>query len=282
MSTTVDPQSVPLITFNDGHTIPQLGLGMWQVDSDTAQQMVSQALGIGYRHIDTAKAYGNEEGVGKGIKESGIPREEIFLTTKVWNDEHGYDATLKACEASLKRLDLDHVDLYLIHWPMPELNLFVETWKALIELRDQGKATSIGVCNFTPSTLHAIIDETGVIPVVNQIELHPGFSQKEMRQLNKSYGISTEAWSPLAQAAALQDSTIQEIAVKHNRTPGQIILRWHMQLGNIAIPKTTHPARMLENISIFDFTLTEEEINSITELDLEGGRRGPDPDNFKL
>lgn len=270
----------PTLTLNDGKRIPQLGFGVWKLADEKAPEIVGLALEVGYRSIDTAAAYGNEAGVGRAIAASGIPREEIVVTTKLWNDAHGYDEALRAFDASLKRLRLDEVDLYLVHWPVPQQNAYVETWRALMRLREEGRARSIGVSNFTVAQLRRIIDETGSTPSVNQIELHPRFQQRELRAFHAQAGIVTEAWSPLGQGAALQDPVIQVIAGKHGRTPAQVVLRWHLDLGHVVIPKSETPARIRENADIFGFALDDDDRAAIAGLDAPGGRIGPDPETF--
>ncbi|MFA5122203.1 aldo/keto reductase [Zavarzinia sp.] len=267
----------PLISLNDGNRIPQLGLGVWRTPEEDAAAVVRHALVTGYAHVDTAAIYGNERGVGEGIRASGVPREEIFVTTKLWNDKQGYDTTLSACERSLARLGLDYVDLYLIHWPAPAKGLYVETWRALVRLRADGKVRSIGVSNFMPEHISRIVDASGVVPVLNQVELHPRFSQKELQAFHDSLGIATEAWSPLGQGTLLNDPVIGEIAAKHGRTPAQVILRWHLDSARIAIPKSVTPSRIEQNFAVFDFTLGEDDCAAIDALDAEDGRIGPDP-----
>ena len=270
----------PTLTLHDGNTIPQLGYGVWQVDSDIAEDVVGRALRVGYRHIDTAKIYGNEQGVGRAIANSGLAREDVFVTTKLWNDDHGHDSALKAVDASLQRLGLDHVDLYLIHWPTPRRGKYLETWKAFQEIRDSGKARSIGVSNFPQEHLQEIIDATGVVPVVNQVELHPYFNQSALREFNASHGILTEAWSPLGQGGELlQDPTICGIAAKHGATPGQVVIAWHLALGNVVFPKTVTPERIQENWDALDVRLDAEDVETISGLD-NGGRIGTDPKDF--
>jgi 2,5-diketo-D-gluconate reductase A len=270
---------VPTLPLNDGRAIPQVGYGCWQISEEQAPGLVAQALQAGYRLIDTAAAYGNEAGVGRGIRESGIPRDQIFLTTKLWNDRQGPDAP-KAFDESLKKLGLDYVDLYLIHWPCPQKRLFVETWKAMIALRDAGRIRSIGVSNFTEEHLATLVGETGVTPAVSQIELHPYFQRKDARAADNRHAIVTESWSPLGRGEELKDSEILAIAKEHGKSPAQVVLRWHLQLGCVAIPKTAHPQRIVENVSIFDFTLSEAEMERIARLDRPGGRIGPDPATF--
>ncbi|HBQ34327.1 MAG TPA: 2,5-diketo-D-gluconic acid reductase [Ochrobactrum anthropi] len=272
--------TVPTVKLNDGNHIPQLGYGVWQVGNDEAVAAVSEALKAGYRHIDTAAIYGNEEGVDKAIKSSGIERGDIYLTTKLWNGEQGYESTLKAFEASLKKLGTDYVDLYLIHWPMPSKDLFMETWRAFLKLREEGRAKSIGVSNFRTADLERIITESGVTPVLNQIELHPQFQQDELRLFHSKHDIATEAWSPLGQGKILEDATLKAIAEKHGKSVAQIILRWHIETGNIVIPKSVTPARIKENFDIFDFRLNGTDHDAITKLDKADGRIGPNPSTF--
>lgn len=268
---------IPTIDLPGDVAIPQFGLGVFQGPPEKTVENVTYAIEAGYRHIDTAKAYGNEAQVGQAIRASGLPREDFFVTTKLWNDEHG-DA-VGALKRSLGRLELDYVDLYLIHWPAPAQDRYVEAWQGLIEGRRAGLARAIGVSNFQPAHLRRIIDETGVVPAVNQIELHPYLTQAGLRREHAERGIVTEAWSPLAQGAVLRDPVITEIAEAHGRTPGQVVLRWHIQLGNVVFPKSMTPSRIEENIDIFDFELTPEEMDRIEALD-RGERTGPDPDTF--
>lgn len=270
------------MTLNSGSAIPQLGFGVWQVPSDGAQAAVATALQVGYRSIDTAKVYENEEGTGRAIAESGIPRGDVFLTTKLWNADQGYDNALRAFDASLERLGTDYVDLYLIHWPVPELDEYVASFKALQRIQADGRAKSIGVSNFTVDNLKRVIDETGEVPALNQIELHPRFTQPELRAFHAEYGIATEAWSPLGQGTILEDATIGAIALAHNVTAAQVILRWHLQLGNVVIPKSVTPARIAANFDVFGFELGADEVERITALDAADGRIGPDPATFNL
>jgi 2,5-diketo-D-gluconate reductase A len=265
------------ITLNDGNKIPQVGLGVWQTPNETAKPAVKAALDAGYRHVDTAAIYGNEEGVGEGIRASGVARSDIFLTTKIWNDAQGYDTTLKAADESLKRLGTDYVDLLLIHWPSPHRNLYAETWKALVQLQKDGKAKSIGVSNFGTEHLDRIVADTGVTPVLNQIELHPDFEQHELRKTHARLRISTQSWSPLGQGQLLDNPVIGKIASKYDRTPAQIIIRWHIQSGLIVIPKSVTPSRIVENFKVFDFALDETDLETIGKLDNPKGRIGPDP-----
>ena len=271
----------PTITLNDGVTIPQLGFGVWQVPATDAADAVGTALEVGYRHIDTAAAYGNEEGVGRAVLESGLERDEVFVTTKLWNRDHGAASAKLALAASLERLGLEHVDLYLIHWPVPSYDLYVETWEALVELREQGLTRSIGVSNFEPAHLRRIIDATGVTPSVDQIELHPYFQQRELTGELRRLGIDTESWSPLAQGEAVRDPALVQIGEAHGKSAGQVALRWHIQHGYIVFPKSVTPSRIRENFEIFDFALSADEMAAIDALDA-GRRIGPDPDTFVL
>lgn len=267
----------PHVSFNDGRSIPQLGLGVWRTPDDQASDVVSLALRTGYRHIDTASVYQNEEGVGQGMVASGIAREDIFLTTKVWNDDQGFDETMRAMDASLKRLGTDYVDLYLIHWPSAYRGKYVETWKALIRLREEGKARSIGVSNFEGTYVDELIAETGVTPAINQIQLHPRFQQQQMRAHMARLGVVTESWSPLGQGQVLADPVIADIAARHGKSPAQVIIRWHLDLGLVVIPKSVTPSRISENFDVFDFTLSDADKAAIAGLDAADGRIGSDP-----
>ncbi|WP_433225128.1 aldo/keto reductase [Microtetraspora malaysiensis] len=268
------------ITLNNGVTMPQLGFGLWQVADDEAESAVSTALSAGYRSIDTAKLYHNEAGVGRAVRESGIPRDELFITTKLWNDEQGYDQALRAFDASMERLGLDVLDLYLIHWPAPAQNKYVETWKALEKLYADGRVRAIGVSNFTVQTLDRLLDKADVVPAVNQIELHPQFAQDALRAYDAAHGIATEAWSPLGQGKGLLDEpTLRRIAAKHERTPAQVVLRWHIQLGNIVIPKSVTPERIRQNIDVFGFELDPADMTEIASMDADR-RLGLDPATF--
>ncbi|EJF89381.1 aldo/keto reductase [Bartonella tamiae] len=272
--------TVPYLKMNDGHTIPQLGYGVWKIDENDTKTAVSTAIKTGYRHIDTAKAYDNEHGVREGVKASGVAREEIFIATKVWNTDQGFDKTLKAFDKSVEKLGTDYLDLYLIHWPVPSLDHFVETWKALIRLRDEKKVRSIGVCNFRITDLERLIKETGIAPALNQIELNPQFQQKELRIFHEKYNILTEAWAPLGRGALLNNPVLLNIAQAHGKTAAQIVLRWHIEIGNVTIPKSQTPSRMAENFNIFDFQLTAVDHDQIAHLDRADGRVGPDPVSF--
>ncbi|UQN28541.1 aldo/keto reductase [Brachybacterium kimchii] len=271
--------SVANIALADGNTIPQLGYGVWQVEDEVAADVVGQALEAGYRHIDTAKAYDNEEGVGRALRASGLPREDVFVTTKLWNDDHDYDRAIAALDASLERLGLEYVDLYLIHWAKPKQGKHVEAWKALVELQKRGKARSIGVSNFPVAQLEEIIEATGVTPVIHQIELHPDFAQEELRAFGREHGILTEAWSPLGQGGELlQDPVITGIAAAHGATAAQVVIAWHLAIGNIVIPKSVTPERIVSNLAAAELELTDEDLERLATLDRgEAGRIGADP-----
>jgi len=276
MSTT---SSVPYLDLNDGNRIPQLGFGVFQVPPEETAEAVAEALRSGYRLIDTAAAYENEAGVRDALTSSRIDREEIFITTKLWNDDQGRDNAIRAFERSVERLGASYPDLYLIHWPAPSRDRYVETWEALCELKQDGRVRSIGVSNFEIEHLDRIIDATGVVPTINQIELHPRLQQQKLRRFHDEHDIRTEAWSPLGQGQVLNDSTVQELASSHGRTPAQIVLRWHVQVGNVVIPKSVTPERIRENFELFDFELSEADMRALADLDA-GERIGPDPMTF--
>jgi diketogulonate reductase-like aldo/keto reductase len=270
----------PTVPLNNGVAIPQLGFGVFKVPPAETAQIVKQALSAGYRHIDTAAMYGNEAGVGQAIAESGIPRDELFVTTKLNNDAHGTDEALRAFEDSRRKLGLDVVDLYLIHWPLPSQDRYVETWRALEKLRDDGVVRAIGVSNFHAAHLQRLLDETGTVPALNQIELHPYLTQEALRGFDAEHGIATEAWSPLARGGTLlRDHVVTSIAEKHGRTPAQVVLRWHLQLGNVVIPKSATPSRIEDNFAVFDFELADDDMAAISGLNRDE-RTGPDPDAF--
>jgi 2,5-diketo-D-gluconate reductase A len=271
--------SIPAVTLHDGVEIPQLGFGVFQVPPEKTQDAVEEALETGYRHIDTAAAYRNERGVGAAIAAAGIPREEIFVTTKLWNSAQGYESTLGAFQKSIDRLGMDHVDLYLIHWPVPTEGRALDTWRAFEKIHADGGARTIGVSNFRVEDLEMLEREAEVLPTVNQVELHPHFPQAELRAWHAEHGIATESWSPLAQGDLLANETIAAVATRHDRTPAQAILRWHLQLGNVVIPKSVTPKRIRENFALFDFELTEDDMTEIAALDV-GQRIGPDPGSF--
>ncbi|MFJ4188429.1 aldo/keto reductase [Kitasatospora sp. NPDC089509] len=264
---------------NNGVEIPQLGFGVWQVPDGETAATVTAALEAGYRSIDTAAAYGNETGVGDALAASGLPREELFVTTKVWNADQGYDATLRAFDTSLGKLGLDHLDLYLIHWPAPERDRYLDTWRALERLAAEGRIRAAGVSNFRAADLTRLFDHSELVPAVNQIELHPGLQQTELRALHARHGIATEAWSPLAQGAVLDDPAVTAIARRTGKSPAQVVLRWHLQLGTIVIPKSATPARIRQNLDVFDFELTEQDLAAIAATDRDL-RTGPHPDQF--
>ncbi|MEU6104073.1 aldo/keto reductase [Streptomyces flaveolus] len=270
---------VPTVTLNNGVEIPQLGFGVFQVPDAETTAAVSAALEAGYRSIDTAAIYGNEAGVGRALADSGIARDDLFVTTKLWNADQGYDATLKAFDTSLDKLGLDHVDLYLIHWPTPARDLYRESWKAVEKLVADGRIRAAGVSNFQPAHLERLIAGSDLVPAVNQVELHPGLQQGELRAAHSRLGIVTEAWSPLAQGAVLKDEAITTLAARHGKSAAQVVLRWHLQLGNVVIPKSVTPARIRENLDVFDFTLTDDEMTAIAGLDRDL-RTGPHPDEL--
>ncbi len=274
--------TVPSVKLNNGVEMPSLGFGVFQIAPAEVMGPVRVALEAGYRLIDTAWGYQNEEGVGRAVRESGIPRDQLFITTKLTNSEHGYDRALRAFDASLARLQMDYVDLYLIHWPVPKAGLYVETWRALEKIYADGRARSIGVSNFTVAHLQRLFDETGTVPAVNQVELHPRFSQPALREFHTLHGVATEAWAPIGQGKGLlEDPVIKDMAGRYGRSPAQVVLRWHLQIGNIAIPKSVTPARIRENLDLFDFELTPVDVQQLSELAPEE-RIGPDPDTFDL
>lgn len=275
--------TVPTITLNDQTVIPQLGFGVYQVPPEETAATVTQALEVGYRHIDTAQMYQNEEGVGAALAASGIARDELYVTTKLNNGFHRPDDARRTFDESLGKLGLDRVDLFLIHWPLPTLydGDFVSTWQTLVELQKDGRATSIGVSNFQPEHLDRIINETGVVPAVNQVEVHPFFGNQDVRAASAGHDIAVEAWSPIAQGKVNDDSAIKGIAAKVGRTPAQVALRWHIQRGDIVFPKSMRRERMAENFALFDFELGADDMAEITGLDQgEDGRLGPNPDVF--
>ncbi|MFP7364281.1 aldo/keto reductase [Corynebacterium callunae] len=271
------PEGIPLITLNDGHTIPQLGFGVFKVDPAEAERVVSEALAAGYRHIDTAAIYGNEEGVGRAIAKSGIPREELFITTKLWNDRQ-LDVEA-AFEESLAKLGLDYVDLYLVHWPAPANDNYVAAWKAMEKLGE--RARSIGVCNFLPEHLEKLLAEAEIVPAVNQIELHPALQQRDAVEASQAAGIAIESWGPLGQGKydLGAEAPIAAAAQHHGKTPAQVVIRWHLQNGTIVFPKTVTASRMAENLDVFDFLLSEEEMAAITALE-RNARGGSHPNDL--
>lgn len=269
----------PMMTLNDGNKMPQLGTGIWQIEDKNTPRVVEQALKVGYRLIDGAAAYKNENGMGEGIRNSGVPRDQIFVTSKLWNDAHGHDQALRAFDETMKRTGLEKLDLYLIHWPLPKLDSYVETWKALIRLRDEGRVTSIGVANFHESHLRRLIDETGVAPALNQIELHPSLAQVDMRAVNKRLGIVTQSWTPLGRGDSFDAEPVKAIAERLGRSPAQVILRWHIQHGLSVIPKSEHADRLAQNFDVLGFELAAEDMAALDGLD-RGHRTGPDPEDF--
>jgi 2,5-diketo-D-gluconate reductase A len=271
---------VPNIRLNNGVQIPQFGFGVFQIELARTAEVVRTALDAGYRHIDTAQGYGNEEGVGQAVRESGLPREEVFVTTKLINNRHGHDEAIAALDESLQKLGLDYVDLYLIHWPRPHADRYVETWRAFEKIASDGKARAIGVSNFQVPHLERLAAETGTVPAVNQIELHPLLQQSQLRDYHREHGIATEAWSPIGKGGdLLREERLVSLGDKYGKSPAQIVLRWQIQLDNIVFPKSVTPSRIRENIDVFDFELSDDDMATIGELD-SGTRLGPDPDRF--
>jgi 2,5-diketo-D-gluconate reductase A len=272
----------PRLPLRDGSSIPQLGLGVYRVEPAATADVVGAALSCGYRLIDTAQGYGNEAGVGEAIAASGLPRSQLFTTTKLTSRAHGRDNALRAFDGSMQRLGVDYVDLFLIHWPLPDLDLYVETWRAFVELQQDGRVRSIGVSNFTEGFLQRLIDETGVVPVLNQIELHPWFPQRQLREFHDAQGIVTEAWGPLGQGSdLLQDPRLVDVAQRVGCTPAQVVLRWHLDQGNVVIPKSVRPDRMRENLAALDVQLDDADRAAVSALD-RGVRLGPDPEHFAV
>lgn len=269
--------SVPSIKLSDGNSIPQLGLGVWQVDPDITARVVSDAIEAGYRSIDTAEGYRNEEGVGEAIRRTSVPRNELFITSKLRNGGHARDLALSSFDATMKALGLEQLDLFLIHWPVPSQGKYVEAWRTLVELKKQGRIRSIGVSNFNPDHIERIVAETGETPVVNQIELHPRFQQRDKRAFHKQHNIIIESWSPLGSGRMLDDTTVGQIAKKHGKSIAQVIIRWHLQEGLIVIPKSIHKERIVENFDVFGFELDADDMAKIKGLDQGGGRVGADP-----
>lgn len=268
----------PTLTLHDGTTIPQLGFGVWQVPPEVTKRVVADALKAGYRSIDTAEGYQNEQGVGDAIKESGLSRDEVFITSKLRNGSHARDKALKAFDETMSELGIEQIDLFLIHWPVPAQHQYVEAWKALVELQKEGRIKSIGVSNFNQNHLEDIINATGVVPVVNQIELHPRYQQRDKAAFHKANKIAIESWSPLGQGQMLSDPIIAEIAKKHGKTPAQTIIRWHLDVGHIVIPKSVTPERIVENFQVFDFKLDAEDLGKIATLDDTEGKIGAKPE----
>lgn len=265
------------LKLNDGATIPQIGLGVWQVDADITAKVVRWGIEAGYRLIDTAQGYRNEEGVGEAIKAAGVPRDQLFITSKLRNGAHQRDAALRAFDDTMDKLGIDEIDLFLIHWPVPSRNKYVEAWKTLVELKQAGRIKSVGVSNFNQDHLERIIGETGVTPVVNQIELHPRFQQRDKREFHRKHGIHIESWSPLGSGRLLADPTLEKIAKKHSKSVAQVIIRWHLQEGLVVIPKSIHQDRIAGNFDVFDFKLDGDDMATIRGMDASDGRTGPDP-----
>ena len=272
----------PTIVLNDGHPIPRLGFGVWRLPDEDAPGVVGAAIKAGYRHIDTAQGYSNEAGVGQAVREAQVPRGELFITSKERTSDQGYDSTLRSFEGSLERLGLDYLDLFLIHWPVPEHDRYAETWRALVELQAQGRVRSIGVSNFLPSHIERIIGESGVAPAVNQVELHPFYQQRDLRGWHAARGIATESYSPLGGegAAVLKEPVVTEVAARLGKTPAQVVIRWHLQQDLVVLPKTASPARAAENLDVWDFTLSDEDVARIDALDRPDGKALPPPEEM--
>jgi 2,5-diketo-D-gluconate reductase A len=270
---------IPQIPLNDGNRIPQLGFGVWRLDVDDAPEVVGAAIRTGYRHIDTAQGYDNEEGVGRAIAEAEVKRADLFVTSKLRNGDQGYDRAKASLDGSLERLGLDYLDLFLIHWPAPAHDRYVDTWKALVEAQKDGKVRSIGVSNFLPEHIERIIDETGVVPVVNQVELHPAYQQRDIREWHRDHDIQLECYSPLGgqDSNLLDNEAIKEISEAHGKSPAQVIIRWHLQQNLVVIPKSEKPERAAENFDVLDFSLTSEDVRKIDALDQPDGKTLPQP-----
>ena len=277
----INPSIVPNVALNDGTTIPQIGFGLWQVPPAEAEAATSEALSVGYRPVDSAAVYANEAGAGLAVARSGLAREDVYVTTKLWNPDHGYDEAMRAFDLSMSKLGFEYLDLYLIHWQCKQFGKYVDTWRALIDLQASGRVRSIGVSNFKETALREIIDVTGVVPVLNQIELHPWLPQLDMRAVHAEYGIATESWSPLASGQLIGDPLLATIAAKHGMSTAQVMIRWHLQQGLIVLPKSVTPARIAENIEVFGFELDAEDMTAIATLE-SGRRTGPDPDDFLM
>jgi 2,5-diketo-D-gluconate reductase A len=275
----IDPRTVPAVALNDGTTIPQIGFGLWQVPPSEAEVATAGALRVGYRHLDSAAVYANEAEAGAALAKSGLAREDVYVTTKLWNPDHGYDEAMRAFDTSMTKMGFEQLDLYLIHWQCKQHGKFIDTWRALIDLQKSGRVKSIGVSNFKEPALRQLIDATGVIPVLNQIELHPWLPQLDMRAVHAEYGIATESWSPLASGQLIDDPTLAAIAAKHSKSTAQVMIRWHLQQGLIVLPKSVTPARIAENIDVFGFQLDDEDMATIAGME-NGHRTGPDPDDF--
>ncbi len=274
-----DPRDVPMVALNDGSAIPQIGFGTWQVAPEEAEAATSEAFSVGYRHVDTAAVYANEAQVGLAVAGSGLARDDLYVTTKLWNSDQGYDEAMAAFDRSMGKLGIERLDLYLIHWQCVQFGKYVDTWRALIDLRESGRVTSIGVSNFKEPALREIIDATGVVPVLNQVELHPWLPQTELRAIHAELGIATESWSPLASGQLIGDPLLGAIAEKHGKSTAQVMIRWHLQLGLIVLPKSVTPSRIAGNLDVFDFELDESDMAAIATLE-SGRRTGPDPDEY--
>lgn len=275
----IDPSIVPAVALNDGTSIPQIGFGTWQVAPEDAEPSTREAFAVGYRHVDTAAVYANEAEVGLAIAGCGLPRDDLYVTTKLWNPDQGYDEAMRAFDRSMSKLGIEQLDLYLIHWQCVQFGKYLDTWRALIELRDSGRVRSIGVSNFKEPALREIIDATGVVPVLNQVELHPWIPQTELRAVHAELGIATESWSPLASGQLIGDPVLQAVAARHGKSTAQVMIRWHLQLGLIVLPKSVTPSRIAENIDVFDFELDAADMAAIATLE-SGRRTGPDPDEY--
>jgi 2,5-diketo-D-gluconate reductase A len=276
---TFTPEQNPRIQLNSGQQIPQLGLGVYKVGQDIGVELVKAAIEVGYRRIDTAALYDNEFEIGAGVRQSGLDREQLFVTTKIWNDRQGFDNATEAIDEALARLNIEYIDMLLIHWPCPKQNLFVETWQAFEKALEGGKIRGIGVSNFNPHHLDELLSKTNIVPALNQVELHPALQQAEVRRYNSDHGIATEAWSPLGRGRFGENPVLGEIAKRHGKSVAQVIIRWHIELGNLVIPKTSNPERLKENIDVFDFTLSPEDMAAIATLNT-GERVGPNPDDL--
>lgn len=275
----IDPSIVPDVALLDGTTIPQVGFGLWQVPPSEAEAATAEALRVGYRHIDSAAVYANEAEAAAALAKSGLAREDVYVTTKLWNPDHGYDEAMRAFDTSMGKLGFEQLDLYLIHWQCAQNGKYLDTWRSLIDLQKAGRVRSIGVSNFKEPALRHIIEATGVVPVLNQIELHPWLPQLDMRAVHAEYGIATESWSPLASGQLIDDPTLARIAAKHGRSTAQVMIRWHLQQGLIVLPKSVTPSRIAENLDVFDFALDEDDMATIAGME-SGHRTGPDPDEF--
>jgi 2,5-diketo-D-gluconate reductase A len=279
--TNTEAPAIPLIELNDGNRIPQLGFGVWQVPNDEVKAAVLEAIRAGYRSIDTAQGYDNEQGVGEAVRESGVPREDLFITSKLRTKSMGYEEALRGYDESRQALGLDYLDMFLIHWPLPARDRYVDTWKAFTKLKQDGLVRTIGVSNFLPAYIDRIISETGVVPAVNQVELHPEYQQRDLRDYHRQHRIQLESYSPLGSGAVLDNPTIAGIARKHGKSPAQVIIRWHIQEGLVVIPKSVTPQRIRQNLQVFDFALDDEDMQQIARLDNpQSGKTNGEPEEF--